>query len=119
MPEYERGNNNNDYSSDDGPRIVPFKVRTNIDWINEAPFGLICKAHKLLNSGLSQQELVIKAHKISMDEGCQNFAERLPATDVQRHTMAEAYAKERGFDVERCYELMLKYNKEKTKYDNC
>ena len=56
----------------------------------------------------------LRFHEISMDEGCQNFAERLPATDVQRHTMAEAYAKERGFDVERCYELMMKYNKEKT-----
>lgn len=56
----------------------------------------------------------LRFHEISMDEGCQNFAERLPATDAQRHTMAEAYAKERGFDVERCYELMMKYNKEKT-----
>ena len=56
----------------------------------------------------------LRFHEISMDEGCQNFAERLPATNVQRHTMAEAYAKERGCDVERCYELMLKYNKEKT-----
>ena len=56
----------------------------------------------------------LRFHEISIDEGCQNFAERLPATNVQRHTMAEAYAKERGFDVERCYELMMKYNKEKT-----
>ena len=56
----------------------------------------------------------LRFHEISMEEGCQNFAERLPATNAQRHTMAEAYAKERGFDVERCYQIMLKYNKEQT-----
>ena len=70
LPKYEdEDDDDDDYDySNDGPRVVPFEVRTNIDWINEAPFGLIRKAHKLLNSGLSQQELVIKAHKTSMDE---------------------------------------------------
>ena len=66
LPKYEDDDNyDHDY---DEPRIVPFEVRTNIDWINEAPFGLIRKVHRLLGSGLSQQELIIEAHKTSMDE---------------------------------------------------
>lgn len=55
----------------------------------------------------------IRFHKVSMEEGCSNFAERLPATDMQRKLMAETYAKARGFNIEKCYQLMCKYNKEK------
>lgn len=55
----------------------------------------------------------LRFHKVDMDEGCRNFAERLPATDRQRRIMAEAYAEARGFDAERCYQLMQQYNKEK------
>lgn len=66
LPKYEDDDNYD--HDDDGPRIVPFEVKTNIDWINEAPFGLIRKAHRLLGGGLSQQELIIKAHKTSMDK---------------------------------------------------
>ncbi|MDO4741944.1 MAG: hypothetical protein Q4A79_01030, partial [Candidatus Saccharibacteria bacterium] len=39
-----------------------------VDWINKAPFGLIRKAHKLLGSGLSREELIIRAHKEYLDE---------------------------------------------------
>lgn len=35
-----------------------------VDWINEAPFGLIKKAHRLLSKGLSQEELVIEIKKL-------------------------------------------------------
>lgn len=55
----------------------------------------------------------IRFHKVSMDEGCRNFAERLPATPEQRRTMAHAYAEARGFDAEECLRLMLQYNREK------
>lgn len=68
--------------------------------------------------GRAQVELVdlnrLRFHEVDMDEGCRNFAERLPATDAQRRLMAEAYAHERGFDAETCYKLMLAYNKEKS-----
>ena len=55
----------------------------------------------------------IRFRKISMEEGCQNFAERLPATDAQRRIMAEAYAEERHLDPEICYRLMVDGNREK------
>jgi len=55
----------------------------------------------------------IRFHKVSMEEGCYNFAERLPATDSQRRTMAEEYARHRGFDPEECLRLMVAGNKEK------
>ena len=55
----------------------------------------------------------IRFRRVSLEEGCRNFAERLPATDAQRRVMAEAYAEARGFDAERCYQLMQQYNKEK------
>ena len=68
------------------------------------------------DKGLAQVELIdlnrLRFHEISIDEGCQNFAERLPATESQRRLMAEAYAEERGFDAEVCYQLLQKYNKE-------
>lgn len=68
LPKYDDGYDDGYDHDSDEPHTVPFEARANIDWINEAPFGLIRKAHKLLSSGLSQQELVIKVHKISMDE---------------------------------------------------
>ena len=37
--------------------------------------------------------------------GCRNF-ERLPATPQMHRWMAEEYARARGFDAEKCYELM-------------
>lgn len=55
----------------------------------------------------------IRFRQVSMEDGCRNFAERLPATDHQRRIMAEAYAEARGFDAECCYQLMQQYNKEK------
>lgn len=55
----------------------------------------------------------IRFHKVDMEEGCSNFAERLPATDMQRRLMAEIYAEARNFDAEKCYQLMCRYNKEK------
>lgn len=56
----------------------------------------------------------IRFRKVTMEEGCQNFAERLPATEAQRRLMAEEYAQERGFDAETCFQLMQSYNKEKS-----
>lgn len=46
--------------------------------------------------------------KLDMKQGCKNF-ERLPATSHMHRILAEAYAKERGFDATACYELMRKY----------
>ena len=56
----------------------------------------------------------IRFHKVDMEEGCHNFAERLPATDGQRRLMAEVYAKACGFDTEECLRLMMLYNKERS-----
>ena len=55
----------------------------------------------------------IRFRKVSMEDGCRNFAERLPATEQQRRTMAEAYAAVRCFAPDECYRLMVQYNKEK------
>lgn len=46
--------------------------------------------------------------KLDINAGCKNF-DRLPATIAMRRTMATAYAKARGFDPERCYDLMREY----------
>lgn len=54
----------------------------------------------------------LRFHAVDIIEGCQNFSERLPATERQRRIMSEVYAKERGFDAEECYRLMTKYSKE-------
>ena len=55
----------------------------------------------------------LRHHRVvSKEEGCRNFAERLPATLAQRSIMAKIYARLRGFDEGECYRLMLKYNKE-------
>lgn len=45
---------------------------------------------------------------IGMKAGCKNF-ERLPATPQMHRWMAEEYAKARGFDVEKCFDLMVAY----------
>jgi len=55
----------------------------------------------------------IRFRKVDLVMGCQNFAERLPATPGQRRIMAEAYAQVRGFTAEECLELMQKFNKER------
>lgn len=57
----------------------------------------------------------IRFHRhVSMEEGCRNFAERLPATDAMRRIMAQEYAAARGFDAAACERLMAGYNKEKS-----
>ena len=57
----------------------------------------------------------IRFHRhVSMEEGCRNFAERLPATDAMRRIMAQEYAAARGFDAVACERLMAGYNKEKS-----
>lgn len=48
--------------------------------------------------------------KLDMKDGCKNF-ERLPASPRQHHLIAEEYAKSRGFDAERCYNLMRAYRR--------
>lgn len=45
---------------------------------------------------------------IDLKMGCKNF-ERLPATPQMHRWMAEEYAKARGFDAEKCFELMAAY----------
>ncbi|EJX07180.1 Lipopolysaccharide kinase [gut metagenome] len=46
--------------------------------------------------------------KIGIKRGCQNF-ERLPAKPEMHRLMAESYAAARGFDPEKCFELMQFY----------
>ena len=45
---------------------------------------------------------------IDMKAGCKNL-ERLPATPHMHKVLAEEYAKERGFDADECYKLMVAY----------
>lgn len=45
---------------------------------------------------------------LDIKAGCKNF-ERLPATPQMHRWMAEEYAKARGFDAEKCFELMVAY----------
>ncbi len=45
---------------------------------------------------------------LDIKSGCKNF-ERLPATPQMHRWMAEEYAKARGFDPEKCFELMQYY----------
>ena len=45
---------------------------------------------------------------LDINRGCKNF-ERLPATAAMHRILAEAYAKERGFNADECYRLMRKY----------
>lgn len=54
---------------------------------------------------------------VSMRTGCKNF-ERLPATPQMHRCMAEEYAKVRGFDAEKCYEMMAAFrSKQEGKID--
>ena len=46
--------------------------------------------------------------QLDMKAGCKNL-ERLPATPHMHRVLAEAYAKDRGFDPEACYKLMVAY----------
>jgi hypothetical protein len=45
---------------------------------------------------------------VSMDEGCKNL-ERLPATPRMHKILSEEYARLRGFNPDKCLELMKKY----------
>ncbi len=60
--------------------------------------------------GQPQVELIdlnrLRFHRISMKEGCYNFADRLPTTPRQRRIVAEEYAAARGFDTEECLKLL-------------
>ena len=47
---------------------------------------------------------------LDVRRGCKNF-ERLPATAHMHRVMAEAYARERGFDADECYRLMRRYRR--------
>ena len=49
----------------------------------------------------------IRFRQIGIEEGCKNF-DRLPGKDEWWKIMGETYAKERGFDPKRCYELIKK-----------
>lgn len=50
---------------------------------------------------------------IDMKRGCKNF-ERLPATPAMHRIMADEYAKVRGFDADKCCELMEYYRSKQT-----
>lgn len=55
---------------------------------------------------------------IGLRRGCRNF-ERLPATPEMHRYMAEEYAKVRGFDAEKCFQLMSYYrSRQSGKIDN-
>lgn len=45
---------------------------------------------------------------LDMKAGCKNL-ERLPATPAMHRIIAEAYAKDRGFDAEACFKLMVAF----------
>lgn len=47
--------------------------------------------------------------KVSMEAGCKNF-ERLPGTHEMFEVLADEYAKRRGFDRQKCLELIEKYH---------
>lgn len=47
----------------------------------------------------------IRFQKVNMEKGCKNF-ERLPGTPEMIRIMAEEYAKARGFDALKCYEII-------------
>lgn len=48
----------------------------------------------------------LRFHPVSPEEGCRNFAERLPATLPMRRLMAEEYARVRQLDPEECLRQM-------------
>lgn len=118
MPKYEDDDDNDDEydSSSDKVRTVPFRVRTNVDWINEAPFGLIRKAHKLLGNGLSRRELVTEAHRMSMDET--SFAKWAVNEVAQQMDDYSNYYRGRGnFDMAGASDFLRKTIGENFRYD--
>lgn len=48
----------------------------------------------------------IRFRKVSIEEGCRNYADRLPTTIPQRRIVAEEYARVRGAEAEQCFELL-------------
>ena len=62
--------------------------------------------------GKPQVELIdlnrIRFHHVGMEEGCRNFADRLPTNMEQRRIVAEEYARLRGFDAEECLRMLTK-----------
>ena len=48
----------------------------------------------------------IRFHEVSIEEGCRNYADRLPTTIPQRRIVAEEYARVRGAEAEQCFELL-------------
>ncbi len=61
------------------------------------------------DEGRAHVELIdlnrMRKGNVGIEMGCKNF-ERLPATPHMHRIMAEVYARERGLDAERCYDLM-------------
>lgn len=51
----------------------------------------------------------IRFREIGMEEGCKNF-ERLPGTYEMFAVLADEYAKTRGYDVDECLKLIVKFN---------
>lgn len=47
----------------------------------------------------------IRFQKVDMIKGCKNF-ERLPGNEEMLRIMADEYARARGFDADRCYEII-------------
>ena len=50
----------------------------------------------------------IRFQEVGMEEGCKNFY-RLPGTPEMLRILADEYAKQRGFDAEKCYEIISTY----------
>lgn len=69
------------------------------------------------NDGHIRVELIdlnrIRFHKVSIEEGCRNFADRLPTTDRQRRIVAEEYAKARQCEASKCLNLLTKAYEDK------
>ena len=55
--------------------------------------------------------------KVSLEEGCKNF-ERLPGTDEMFAVLADEYAKSRGFDKEKCLQLIEKAHKSSSSFSS-
>ncbi len=60
--------------------------------------------------GKPQVELIdlnrFRFRRVSLKEGCYNFADRLPTNLRQRRIVAQEYARARGFDEEECMETL-------------
>ncbi|RHE93020.1 glycosyltransferase [Bacteroides intestinalis] len=55
--------------------------------------------------------------KVSLEEGCKNF-ERLPGTDEMFAVLADEYAKSRGFNKEKCLQLIEKAHKSSSSFSS-